>query len=90
MVSTVLLRLSMSDDVQPDVEPDVPPKKAIIMENAVSGRSTCRSTGEKIEKGELRVGMEAYLGGRLSMTWQARDQPGLLPPPARPQHAVLC
>ena len=59
----------MSDDAQPDE----PKKPAIIFEKAVSGRSTCKATGEKIEKGELRVGLEAYLGGRISMTWQVCD-----------------
>ncbi len=59
----------MSDDAQPDE----PAKPKIIFEKAVSGRSTCKATGEKIEKGELRVGLEAFLGGRISMTWQARD-----------------
>ncbi len=59
----------MSDDAQPDE----PAKPKIIFEKAVSGRSTCKATGEKIEKGELRVGLEAFLGGRISMTWQACD-----------------
>ena len=76
---SVLAGLSMADEAQPDV----PAKPAIIIEKAVSGRSTCRSTGEKIEKGELRVGMEAYLGGRISMTWQARDRaPSAWRPPS--------
>lgn len=37
---------------------------------ALSDRSTCRATGEKIKKGEWRVGIEAWRAGRNSMTWQ--------------------
>ena len=33
-------------------------KPAIVFDKAKSGRSTCRATGEKIEKDEYRVGME--------------------------------
>eukprot|EP00884_Botryococcus_braunii_P002941 jgi/Botrbrau1/12648/Bobra.67_1s0014.1 len=37
---------------------------------AISGKSTCRSSGEQIPKGALRVGLEAYVGGRIVQTWQ--------------------
>ncbi len=39
---------------------------------ALSDRSTCRATGEKIKKGEWRVGIEAWRAGRNSMTWQVQ------------------
>ncbi|KAL3141679.1 hypothetical protein ABBQ32_004367 [Trebouxia sp. C0010 RCD-2024] len=45
-------------------------KIIVHLDVAKSGRSTCRATGEKIEKGEHRVGVEAYTGGHISMTWQ--------------------
>lgn len=45
-------------------------KHIVHLDVAKSGRSTCRATGDKIEKGEHRVGMEAYTGGHISMTWQ--------------------
>jgi hypothetical protein len=40
-----------------------------VLEQAVSGRSRCRVTGEFIEEGEWRVGIEAFRAGRLTMTW---------------------
>ncbi|KAK9868093.1 hypothetical protein WJX84_011731 [Apatococcus fuscideae] len=46
------------------------PKPALVFDKAKSGRSTCRATGEKIEKDEFRVGMEAWISGRMSTTWQ--------------------
>lgn len=45
-------------------------KGTLTFEKAVSGRSTCRATGDSIAKGEDRVGLEAYVGGRVAMTWQ--------------------
>ena len=68
---------------------DVPAKPKIIFEKAVSGRSTCRATGETIEKGDLRVGLEAYLGGRISMTWQVCDRSRFDPASPICPHAVL-
>lgn len=47
-----------------------PEKHIVNLDVAKSGRSTCRATGDKIEKGEHRVGLEAYTGGHISMTWQ--------------------
>lgn len=44
--------------------------KTLTFEKAVSGRSTCRATGDTIAKGEERVGLECYVGGRVAMTWQ--------------------
>ena len=67
---------SMSDTEGAAVDGE---KDILKVEKALSGRSTCRATGEKIEKGELRVGMEAWMGGRMSMTWQVSSlasQPG--------------
>lgn len=49
-------------------------KVIVHLDVAKSGRSTCRATGEKIEKGEHRVGVEAYTGGHISMTWQVSTQ----------------
>ena len=53
---------------------DAPPTKEdtrlVKVEQALSNRSTCKATGEKIDKGEWRVGMEAWVAGRMSMTWQ--------------------
>ena len=45
-------------------------KHIVNFDVAKTGRSTCRATGDKIEKGEHRVGVEAYTGGHISMTWQ--------------------
>ncbi|KAI3434695.1 hypothetical protein D9Q98_002758 [Chlorella vulgaris] len=41
----------------------------IVLEQAKSGRSTCRSTGTPIAAQEWRVGFECFLGGRMSMAW---------------------
>jgi len=59
---------SKREGVESDEEKEKGP--LITVEEAKSGRSTCKSTGEKIEKGETRVGMEAYIGGRMTMGWQ--------------------
>ena len=40
------------------------------LERAASNRSTCRATGETIEKGAWRVGIEGWVGGRMSTIWQ--------------------
>lgn len=45
-------------------------ENVVKVEQAATGRSTCRATGEKIEKGEWRAGMEAWVAGRVNMTWQ--------------------
>lgn len=45
-------------------------RSIVNLDVAKSARSTCKATGEKIEKGEHRVGIEAYSGGHISMTWQ--------------------
>uniref|UniRef100_A0A0G4F6W0 PARP-type domain-containing protein n=1 Tax=Chromera velia CCMP2878 TaxID=1169474 RepID=A0A0G4F6W0_9ALVE len=42
----------------------------LTVENAKTGRSTCRECGESIDKGVLRVGMEAWISGRKAVTWQ--------------------
>ena len=47
-------------------------KHVVHLDVAKSGRSTCRATGDKIEKGEHRVGIEAYTGGHISMTYQVK------------------
>jgi hypothetical protein len=47
-----------------------PSRSIVTLDVAKSNRSTCKATGEKIEKGEHRVGVEAYSGGHISMTWQ--------------------
>ena len=46
------------------------PRSIVNLDVAKSNRSTCKATGEKIEKGEHRVGVEAYSGGHITMTWQ--------------------
>uniref|UniRef100_A0A7S4DXD7 PARP-type domain-containing protein n=1 Tax=Lotharella globosa TaxID=91324 RepID=A0A7S4DXD7_9EUKA len=45
-------------------------EQILKVENAKTGRSKCRKCMEKLEKGELRVGMQAWIMGRQSMTWQ--------------------
>ena len=40
------------------------------LEHAKTGRSTCRGCGEGIAVGELRVGIEAFVAGRVADTWQ--------------------
>ena len=40
------------------------------LERAKTGRSTCRGCGEGISAGDLRVGVEAFVAGRVAMTWQ--------------------
>lgn len=59
---------SKREGVESDDEADKAPP--LTVEEAKSGRSTCKSSGEKIEQGEMRVGMEAYMGGRMTMAWQ--------------------
>ena len=46
------------------------PRTIVNLDVAKSNRSTCKATGEKIEKGEPRVGVEAYAGGHITMAWQ--------------------
>ncbi|KAL4441841.1 hypothetical protein ABPG77_003757 [Micractinium sp. CCAP 211/92] len=41
----------------------------VKFEQALSGRSTCRATGQKIEKGEWRVGLEVWISGRVATAW---------------------
>ena len=59
-----------------ETKPAESPEPIVKVEEAKSSRSTCKATGEKIEKGEWRVGMEAWVAGRMSMTWQARSHDG--------------
>ena len=40
------------------------------LEYAKTGRSTCRRCGEAIAAGDLRVGIEAFVAGRVADTWQ--------------------
>ena len=40
------------------------------VQQALSGRSTCKATGEKIEKGDWRVGMDVWTAGRVAVAWQ--------------------
>jgi hypothetical protein len=42
----------------------------IVCEMAKTGRSTCRKCGSMIAKGAPRVGMQAWIAGRQSITWQ--------------------
>ncbi|KAL4433964.1 hypothetical protein ABPG75_000405 [Micractinium tetrahymenae] len=42
---------------------------SVKFEQALSGRSTCRATGEKIDKGEWRVGLEVWISGRVATAW---------------------
>ena len=46
------------------------PPSLVTTSHAVSSRSTCRKCKQTIEKGEMRVGVEAWVAGRSSMTWQ--------------------
>lgn len=58
-----------------DAEKDKPaeePERAVKLEKALSDRSTCRATGEKIGKGEWRIGMSAWMAGRMSTVWQVK------------------
>lgn len=41
----------------------------VKLEQAKSGRSTCRASGEPIAKGEWRVGFETWISGRVAMAW---------------------
>lgn len=47
--------------------------KIVHLDQAKSARSTCRATGDTIPKGDFRVGVEAYTGGHISMTWQVLE-----------------
>ena len=40
------------------------------LERAKTGRSTCRGCGEGIAADEMRVGIEAFVAGRVADTWQ--------------------
>ena len=40
------------------------------LETAKTGRSTCRGCGEGIAQGALRLGVEAFVSGRVVVTWQ--------------------
>ena len=42
----------------------------LTIENAKTGRSSCRCCREKIEKGTPRIGMLSWIVGRNAMTWQ--------------------
>jgi len=44
----------------------------VTLEQAKSGRSTCRASGEPIAKGEWRVGFETWISGRVAMAWMVR------------------
>ena len=66
-------------------------KGAVVrLEQALSDRSTCRATGEKIEKGGWRVGLEVWLAGRMSWTWQVRLHPRPRLPPWSPGGVFPC
>ena len=58
------LRLAIEDDVE-HTDGD-----GITIEFAKTGRSTCRKCMTKIDKGQPRVGMMAWIVGRNAMTWQ--------------------
>ncbi|KAI7843657.1 hypothetical protein COHA_002559 [Chlorella ohadii] len=45
----------------------------VTLEQAKSGRSTCRASGEPIAKGEWRVGFETWISGRVAMAWMGSD-----------------
>jgi len=66
-VSTVTiddrLRIAIEDGEQTDGD-------GVTIEFAKTGRSTCRKCMNKIEKGQPRVGMMAWIVGRNAMTWQ--------------------
>eukprot|EP00468_Gymnochlora_sp_CCMP2014_P003528 CAMPEP_0167750938 /NCGR_PEP_ID=MMETSP0110_2-20121227/6274_1 /TAXON_ID=629695 /ORGANISM="Gymnochlora sp., Strain CCMP2014" /LENGTH=237 /DNA_ID=CAMNT_0007636325 /DNA_START=120 /DNA_END=830 /DNA_ORIENTATION=+ len=42
----------------------------IKVEKAKTGRSRCRKCMETIQKGEVRIGMNAWIAGRNAVTWQ--------------------
>ena len=42
----------------------------VTVAEASSSRSTCRACKTGIDKGALRIGIEAWVAGRQSMTWQ--------------------
>eukprot|EP00873_Tetraselmis_striata_P012668 jgi/Tetstr1/432932/TSEL_022272.t1 len=44
-------------------------KSLVRVESARSGRSSCRSCGEKIALGETRFGVEAWIAGRVAVGW---------------------
>jgi hypothetical protein len=49
----------------------IPTVSSILsVEHAKTGRSRCRKCMVQLEKGELRVGMKAWIMGRNSVTWQ--------------------
>ena len=48
-------------------------KTLLTVEDAKSSRSTCKECGEKIEKGSKRVGIEAFIAGRISHVWRHAD-----------------
>lgn len=46
-----------------------PRRCSITIERAKSGRASCRSCGQGIERDAVRCGVEVYAGGRLTMQW---------------------
>lgn len=46
--------------------------RVVTLEQAKSGRSTCRASEEVIAKGEWRVGFETWISGRVAMAWMVR------------------
>ncbi|OEU20304.1 hypothetical protein FRACYDRAFT_236379 [Fragilariopsis cylindrus CCMP1102] len=58
------LRIAIEDDAE-QIDGD-----GITIEFAKTGRSTCRKCRTKIDKGQPRVGMMAWIVGRNAMTWQ--------------------
>ena len=44
--------------------------KLLQVEQAKSGRATCKGCAEMIPKGQWRIGLPAWVGGRKVITWQ--------------------
>lgn len=53
-----------------DEAPKAPP--LVRVEADKSGRATCRRCSNKIDKGETRFGLEAWIAGRVAVGWQHR------------------
>ena len=66
-------RTEDSDSLQGSGERPSDEIGGLLLEYAKSGKAHCRSCDQLIDKDTPRVGMEAFITGRVSMTWQHID-----------------
>ena len=70
----VAWKMSLRPGWDPNAKPAASPAKEFnsippILEAAKTGRSSCKQCGEKIDAGELRVGLPAFIRGSVTTAW---------------------